>query len=257
VSVFAAVFTLPATAGDYPESWQWWQGQIAGIDGDHFKNAVFFLAMAAFILFAFGPVVWAKVEATVASQTPPEPREPQPKAMPSPVARGQSRQATSGATTPPALPDTPVRVELSDEARQVVAAELAEYGPMRSEPIDTAGLARELRAHYSRGRPILTDAENAPDRAAIYKANQSFIKWGTALEETLTRQLFERMAGFVTSLERPDPPRASASVLRFNMAAVLGNTGEVGPGGHRPLRGHVKERLDRVQALIEALEAQP
>jgi hypothetical protein len=146
---------------------------------------------------------------------------------------------------PPALPDKPVRMELTDEAREVVAADLAEP---RHPPTDTAGLARTLRAHYGCGRPIRTDAENAPNRAEVYKANQRFVEWGTSIESTLTSQLFGRMAAFVLALERPDPPLRNQL---FQWAALLG---EGGLGGHDRLLAHVEERLERLQALIEALE---
>lgn len=154
------------------------------------------------------------------------------------VVRPQSRvlspHETSDEGESPPIPDKPVRMELSDEAQEVVAAELAEHGPRGSERIDTAALARRLREHYSRGRPILMDAENAPDRGAIYRTNQRFTEWGAAIEETLTNQLFHRMAAFAMSLERPDPP---APRLLFSVQALLsGGTGEVGPGGHGPLR---------------------
>jgi hypothetical protein len=60
VSILAAFFCLPATAGDYPESLKWWRGQIAGVDGDAVKNAVFVLALLAFLAFAVGPHVWRR-----------------------------------------------------------------------------------------------------------------------------------------------------------------------------------------------------
>ena len=51
MSILVAIFCLPATAKDYPESLKWWTGQIAGIDGDAVKNAVFALAVLAFLAF--------------------------------------------------------------------------------------------------------------------------------------------------------------------------------------------------------------
>lgn len=155
----------------------------------------------------------------------------------------------------PPIPDKPVRVALSDEAREVVAAELTEQGPRRHVPIDTAALAQTLRGHYSRGRPILTDAENAPDRNAIYNTNQSFTWWGAAIEDTLTGQGFHRMASFAISLERPDPSPLGLRLVP-DLQAIFGREA-VGPGGDRRLRAQVKERLDRLQALIEVLENQP
>jgi len=54
------VFTLPATLSDYPESLQWWTGQIAGVDGDVVKNGVFVLAVLGFVVFTVGPGVWRR-----------------------------------------------------------------------------------------------------------------------------------------------------------------------------------------------------
>lgn len=67
------LFTLPATADDYPESLKWWTGQIAGLDGDAVKNAVFVLAVLAFLAFVFGPHVLRRFRSTR-----PEPSQPGP-----------------------------------------------------------------------------------------------------------------------------------------------------------------------------------
>lgn len=149
----------------------------------------------------------------------------------------------------PAIPDNPVRMELTAEAQKAVAADLAEP-PYRHPPVDSAALARELRTHYGRGRPILTGAESAPNKSAIYDINRQFGEWGSAIEESLTRRLFPRMAEFVLSLERPDTTQPF-------LVALLRATSEAGPGGHDGLYGQVRERLDRLQALIQALEVQP
>jgi hypothetical protein len=60
VSLAVAALTLPATAGDYPDSLKWWRGQIGPVDGDDVKNTLFFVALAAFLGFAFGPPVWKR-----------------------------------------------------------------------------------------------------------------------------------------------------------------------------------------------------
>lgn len=70
VTFLVALFTLPATSSDYPESLKWFSGKIGPLDGDDVKNVLFFVALAAFVGFVFGPQAWRRIRDWYIDQSP-------------------------------------------------------------------------------------------------------------------------------------------------------------------------------------------
>lgn len=70
VTFLVALFTLPATYSDYPESLKWFSGKIGPLDGDDVKNALFLVALAAFVGFAFGPQAWRRIRSWYIDRSP-------------------------------------------------------------------------------------------------------------------------------------------------------------------------------------------